>query len=108
MSRFARLALTCAATTYLLVVIGAIVRGTGSGMGCPDWPLCHGALLPPLGNNEAWIEWLHRGVAVVVGLLVLGLAVLALARERSRRSVVGASLAAVVLVGAQAWLGKIT
>ncbi len=108
MTRFQRLALLTAAATYLLIVIGAIVRSTGSGMGCPDWPTCHGALIPALGDTAAWIEWIHRGVAAVVGLLVLALAVVAVRRLRSQRSIVGASVAALVLVVFQAYLGKIT
>jgi protoheme IX farnesyltransferase len=108
MSRFQRLALLTAATTYLLIVIGAIVRSTGSGMGCPDWPLCHGNLIPPLGDTAAWIEWVHRGVAVLVGLLVLGVAVLAWRDHRRQLSILGSSILAVVLVGFQAYLGKIT
>jgi protoheme IX farnesyltransferase len=108
MNRFGRLALVTAATTYLLVVIGAIVRGTGSGMGCPDWPLCHGQLVPPLGDTAAWIEWVHRTVAAVVGLFVLAVAFVALRHHRANRSIVVASLAAVGLTGLQAWLGKIT
>jgi protoheme IX farnesyltransferase len=108
MTRFQRLALLTAATTYLLIVIGAIVRSTGSGMGCPDWPTCHGALIPPLGDTAAWIEWVHRGVAVLVGLLVLAVAVVALRFHRRQLSIAGASVAAVVLVAFQAYLGKIT
>jgi protoheme IX farnesyltransferase len=108
--RFARLALVTAAVTYVLVVIGALVRSTGSGMGCPDWPLCHGALIPPLGNTEAWIEYVHRWVAVIVGLLVLAMAVLAVWRPtlRSQRALLWPTLGAVVLVGLQAWFGRIT
>ena len=103
-----RLALSAALMTFLLVVIGAIVRSTGSGMGCPDWPTCHGAWIPPLADTAAWIEWIHRGVAVVVGLLVLATAIVAIGRLRQRRSLVIGSLAALVLVVFQAWLGKVT
>ena len=108
MSRFQRLALIAAATTYMLIVIGAIVRSTGSGMGCPDWPTCHGALIPPLGDTAAWIEWIHRGVAAIVGLLVLGVAFLALRHHRRQLSILVPSLLAVALTGFQAYLGKIT
>ena len=108
MTRFQRLALLTAATTYLLIVVGAIVRSTGSGMGCPDWPTCHGALIPPFGDTAAWVEWVHRGVAVLVGLLVVVTAVLAWLDHRASRSILGGSLVAVVLVFFQAYLGKVT
>lgn len=108
MTTFRRLALISVATTYLLVVIGAIVRGTGSGMGCPDWPTCHGAWIPPLGDTAAWIEWTHRSVAAVLGLLVLALAVVAIVRHRTQLSILVPSMGALLLVILQAWLGKIT
>ncbi|HWH24935.1 MAG TPA: COX15/CtaA family protein, partial [Candidatus Limnocylindria bacterium] len=110
MNRFRRLALATAVVTYGLVVIGAIVRSTGSGMGCPDWPTCYGAWIPPLGDNAAWIEWTHRTVAAVVGLMVLAMAVLVVARRELRvvRTLLWPTIAAVVLVAFQAWLGKIT
>jgi protoheme IX farnesyltransferase len=107
-TRFQKLAAATVVTTILLVTIGVIVRATGSGMGCPDWPLCHGQVIPPLDDPKAWIEWIHRTVAVIIGFEVLGLAILAVVDHRDRRLLVGATLGAIVLVGFQAWLGKET
>ena len=74
MKRFTRLAWTAATFTYLLIILGAIVRITGSGLGCGEhWPLCSGKLLPPL-DVPTIIEYGHRLVAAVVSVLVAGLA----------------------------------
>ena len=108
MTRFQRLALATLLTTLALVTIGVIVRATNSGLGCPDWPLCHGQVLPPLDDSKAWIEWIHRGVAVIVGFEILGMAVLAIRDHRDRPSILWPTLAAVLLVGFQAWLGRET
>jgi heme o synthase len=105
---FRRLALGTTVMTYLLVVIGALVRGTGSGMGCPDWPLCQGGLVPPFGDTAAWVEWIHRDVAAIVGLLVFALTVLAIARYRHQLSIVGPAILALLLTFFQAYLGKVT
>jgi protoheme IX farnesyltransferase len=107
MTRFQKLALLTAIATYLLVVWGGIVRVTDSGLGCPDWPLCFGQVLPPYDDTRAWIEWIHRTLAAVVGLLVLAVWVGALAYHR-RRAIVLPATAAVVFTGFQAYLGKIT
>jgi len=75
--RFAQLAWAAAACTYLLIILGAIVRITGSGMGCGNhWPLCNGRLLPPL-DLPTLIEYAHRLAAVAVSVLVVLLAALA-------------------------------
>jgi protoheme IX farnesyltransferase len=107
-NRFQKLAALTLATALGLVAIGVIVRATDSGLGCPDWPLCHGQLVPSLGDTKAWIEWIHRTVAVIIGFEILGLAILAIRDYRDRRSILWPSLAAVGLVGFQAWLGRET
>jgi heme A synthase len=73
--RFVTLAWAAAAATYLLIILGAIVRITGSGLGCGEhWPLCNGKLLPPL-DLPTMIEYGHRLAAVAVSVLVVALAV---------------------------------
>ena len=72
--RFARLAWLAATCTYLLIILGAIVRITGSGLGCGEhWPLCNGRLLPPL-DLPTLIEYGHRLAAAAVSVLVGALA----------------------------------
>src|SRR3954451_4128713 len=108
LNRFQKLAGLTLATSLLLVTIGVVVRATDSGLGCPDWPLCHGQLIPALDDPKAWIEWIHRTVAVIIGFEILGLAVLAFVDHRNRRSILWPTMGAVALVGFQAWLGRET
>ena len=110
MTRFQKVAAATVVTTFLLVVIGVIVRSTDSGVACPTWPGCFpGQFLPGLdAGPNVWFEWLHRTTAVIVGLLVLATAGLALLDHRDRPSILWPSLAAVGLVGFQAWLGRET
>jgi len=107
-TRFQKLAALTLATALGLVTIGVIVRATDSGLGCPDWPLCHGQLIPPLDDSKAWIEWIHRTVAVVIGFEILALAILAVRDYRDRPSILWPALGTVGLVGFQAWLGRET
>jgi len=108
MVTFRRLLRLLLGATVGLVVVGVIVRATESGMGCPDWPLCYGQIIPPLDDYKAWLEWIHRTIAAGIGLIVLGVVAASLRSLRGRRSLQGASLALLALVLFQAWLGRQT
>jgi len=56
--------------TYLLMIMGNVVTTTGSGLACPDWPLCYGTVTPPLQLN-IWFEWGHRLFGGTTGFLLL-------------------------------------
>lgn len=103
---FRLLALASALSAWALVAVGGVVRVTESGLGCPDWPLCEGGVVP--GERRApVIEYSHRATAAVVTILVVATALWALRRHRSRRDVVVPALAAALLVPFQALLGAI-
>lgn len=101
-SRTHRLALATAAATWLLLLVGGLVHGTGSGLACPDWPTCYGSLFPRMAGGVLY-EHSHRLFASAVGLLTVALAV---ALARGGRARLGAL--AVALVVAQGVLGGLT
>src|SRR5438309_3108040 len=73
--RFRLLAWAAAACTYLLIVLGAVVRITGSGLGCGEhWPRCHGRWFPPLDDVGTLIQWNRRLCAGLVTVLVVAVA----------------------------------
>ncbi len=105
--RFRKLTLFTAILTYALVVLGGVVRVTGSGLGCPDWPLCYGQPLPP-AQTEALIEMAHRYVAALVTVLVVWIAWIAWRKYRDERWLFRTALAGVGVIGVQVILGAIT
>jgi protoheme IX farnesyltransferase len=106
MRAFQLLAIATTVATYLLIVIGAVVRVTGSGLGCPDWPLCHGTVIPPL-EMAAIIEYLHRLAGAAASALMLATAGLALWRYRSRRDLLVPAIAVPLLLAVQIPLGGV-
>ena len=109
-----RLALAAVVATFALIVVGGVVRVSDSGLGCGPagsgfhgWPFCNGDLVPGLGLHSV-IEYTHRALAGTVGIMIVALAVLALRNHRTERGLVRATMAATLLVAAQAVLGGAT
>jgi heme a synthase len=111
---YRRLALATIVMTFVLVLVGGIVRVSDSGLGCGPagsgfhgWPFCNGAVVPGLDVNTI-IEYTHRTVAGIVGLMIIALAVLAWRDRRSNTALVRATTAGAVLVVLQGLLGAAT
>jgi len=107
MKAFRVLSVATALVTYALVVLGGVVRVSGSGLGCPDWPLCHGRLLPPL-DLHAIIEYSHRTTASLASTLIVLTAVVAWLAWRKRRDIVIPAMVALGLLVVQVVLGAVT
>lgn len=107
MTGFQRSLLITIAATFILVVIGGTVRATESGLGCPDWPLCHGQIIPP-ADKHAIIEFTHRWVASIVGFLFLGVTFFAFKTERRNPLVFWLAFTAGLLLIVQIGLGAVT
>ncbi len=103
---FRRLAVATSIMVYLLIVVGGVVRITGSGLGCPDWPLCYGRLIPP-PDTAAIIEFTHRVVAAAGGALLLATLGAAWQRSRRRRDITGPITFSVGLLVLQVPLGAL-
>jgi heme A synthase len=104
-----RLALLTCVATLVLIGVGALVRATGSGLGCPDWPTCHGGVVPPGDQgHQPLIEFSHRFVASAVGLLVIATAAFAWKYYRHVPVVAWMAVATVPAVIGQGLLGAVT
>lgn len=119
LTSFQRLALWTTATTYFLILVGGLVRASGAGLGCPDWPRCFGGWVPPMSVAELppqfdpsqfnptlmWTEYLNRLLGATVGLLIVATAVSAWRHHRRDPRILWTTIAAVLLTGFQGWLG---
>src|SRR5580704_12121888 len=102
-----RLALAADLVALMTVVLGSWTRINGAGLTCPDWPLCHGRLLPSLSDGTLW-EWTHRLLASAVAPLVIALVAVAWSK-RKQSPFIGPTLGViVVLFVAQVFLGAET
>ena len=102
---FRRVAFLTAFFAYLQIALGGVVRVTGSGLGCPDWPLCHGRPYPA-ADVHSIIEYSHRTVGTITSLLLVITVVLAWLLFRQQRPVVAwLATAALVAIGGEVLLG---
>lgn len=117
---FHRLAVVTLVATLLLIAVGSMVRVSGAGLGCPDWPTCWGCWFPPsdvsqidsekydtsqFNITKMWIEYVNRMVGVTIGFLVLATFVKSFRYARVSPPVFWGSTAAFVLVVSNGWLG---
>ena len=119
LSSFQRLALWTTATTYFLILVGGLVRASGAGLGCPDWPRCFGGWVPPASAAELppqfdpsqfnqtlmWTEYANRLLGVAVGFLIFATAISAWRHHRRNPRILWTTIGAFLLVGFQGWLG---
>jgi cytochrome c oxidase assembly protein subunit 15 len=106
-SQYRRVAYVTLGALTLIVLTGAAVRLTGSGLGCPDWPKCYGNALPPI-STHALIEFGNRALSGLVGVITVVAAVLAFTRRPFRRDLALLALSLPLGVLAQAVLGGFT
>ncbi len=113
MTRYQRVGLGLVIGLLVLTALGGIVRVTGSGLACPDWPACYGALIPSgdfgeFAAHQVWLEWTHRLVAAIIGFMILGYAVAAWRRFRDRTRIWLPAVLSIPFLAVQVVLGGLT
>ena len=118
---FFRSALISTILSYLLIFVGGLVRVSGSGLGCPDWPKCFGRWVPPTSIEQipahidptafnivlAWIEYGNRMLGVIVGISILLMTIIAVIYFKKNSKILLSSLLSLFLVIANGGLGAI-
>ena len=127
--RFRRLGMLTICAVYLVILVGGIVRASGAGMGCPDWPTCFGQWVPPTAESQlpenyqeiyaergykntqfnpvkTWIEYVNRLVGVSIGILIFLTAWSSRIYLKGDKSIFYLCLSIFLLVGFQGWLGS--
>ncbi len=116
---YPHLVIATISATLLLIFIGGLVRASGAGLGCPDWPLCFGLLVPPTSAADlptgfdpeafnamhTWTEFVNRLFGALVGLLSLLTAIFSISYFKKDKTVTFVSWLVLALVLFQAWLG---
>ena len=101
------------AITYFLILVGGLVRASGAGLGCPDWPRCFGGWIPPMSAADLppqfdasqfnptlmWTEYLNRLLGMTVGFLILATVVSAWRHHRREPRILWTAIAALLLTG---------
>jgi heme a synthase len=125
MNLFKKITLFTTIMAFCLIVLGAYVRLSDAGLGCPDWPGCFGTLTVPesqlaiekaqytfpdqvIENSKAWKEMVHRYVAGIFGLLILSIGFLAYKNKKSLKVSIVIPFSLLGLVFFQAALGMLT
>ena len=118
---FFKSALISTILSYLLIFVGGLVRVSGSGLGCPDWPKCFGRWIPPTNIDQipihidptafnivlAWIEYGNRMLGVIVGFSIIIMTFIAVLYFRNNSKILYSALLSLFLVGANGGLGAI-
>ena len=104
--------------TYVVMILGSYTGAIGAGLSCPDWPTCYGTVIPfldpsivqnsPYTALQIFAEWIHRGLAMVAGFMILGTTIAAWRIHRDNPVIRWSATLALVFLPLQVVLGGLT